>query len=89
MLNEDDIIDTSKKLTFNPTKHDISVLAKCFDYRGSLPQVVIDRIVGSYNPKEGNFGDVTVKIGDFCNSYDSKVMVNARELNHTIHQIFS
>ena len=38
-------LDFYKKFSINPEKNDLEYLAKCFNDRGNLQQVVIDKIV--------------------------------------------
>lgn len=87
-FNEDDNIDFYKKFSFNPEKTSVEGLAKCFNYRGTLPQVVIDKICDSYNPESRKFSNVEISVNDFCTGFESKPQVSNRELLESVHDIY-
>ena len=70
---------------FNPEKSDIEALAKCFNYKANLPQVVIDKIVDSYDSKTNTFKDFKISVGDFTTRYQP--VVGAKEINESIEQM--
>lgn len=78
-------IDFKKKFAVNPEKSDIEALAKCFNYKANLPQVVIDKIVDSYDSKTNTFKDFKISVGDFTTRYQP--VVGAKEINESIEQM--
>lgn len=78
-------IDFSKKFSVNPEKSDIEALAKCFNYKANLPQVVIDKIVDSYDSKTNSFKDFNITVGDFTTRYQP--VVGAKEITESIEQM--
>ncbi|MCQ2978620.1 MAG: hypothetical protein MJ245_02370 [Clostridia bacterium] len=89
MYNENDSnLDFFKKFPFDPEKTSVEGLAKCFSYKSTLPQVVIDKIVESYDEKSKKFANVEISLNDFCTGYESKPQVTDRELLESIHDIY-
>ena len=87
-LEFNDDIDFYKKFPFDPEKTSVEGLAKCFNYRGTLPQVVIDKIVDSYDSKSQKFSSVEINLNDFCTGFDSKPQVTSKELLESVHDIY-
>lgn len=81
-------LDFYKKFSINPEKNDLEYLAKCFNYRGNLPQVVIDKIVDSYDEKKKKFSNVELTVGDFFTGFESKPIVSEKELKESIKDVF-
>ena len=81
-------LDFYKKFPFDPEKKSVEGLAKCFNYRGTLPQVVIDKIVDSYDEKSHKFASVDICVNDFCTGFESKPQVPNTELLESIHDIY-
>ena len=89
MYNENDSnLDFFKKFPFDPAKTSVEGLAKCFNYRGTLPQVVIDKIVDSYDDKSHKFASVEISVDDFCTGFESKPQVPNSEILESIHGIY-
>ena len=78
-------IDFSKKFSVNPENSDIEALAKCFNYKANLPQVVIDKIVDSYDEKTNSFKNFNITVGDFTTRYQP--VVGSKEINESIAQM--
>lgn len=76
-----------KFISLDPSKHSMEPLAKCFNYRGNLPQVVIDKIVDSYNHDYAKFSNVNVSLNDFYAGYDSNPIVSQNELCDTFAEL--
>ena len=78
-------IDFKKKFSVNPEKSDIEALAKCFNYKANLPQVVIDKIVDSYDSKTNSFKNFNITVADFTTRYQP--VVGAKEITESIAQM--
>ena len=79
--------DSVKFISLDPSKKSIEPLAKCFNYRGCLPQVVVDKIVDSYDKSNSRFDDVNLSLNDFYDGYEIKPLVSTGEVCNVFERL--
>ncbi len=75
------------EIKLNPKKHNIESLVKCFNYDGVLPQIIIDKIVDSYDMQTKKFSDITLSISDF-NALNADFNENKKLIDKTLSELY-